>query len=470
MNMAYHDQEPRDHEMSDQELSALLRKWDVGGAPRGLEERVFLASGPAARGRRWWVLIPAAACGLAFAAGGAVWMLRPTPAVHLAPPKVIAGAAPAEVAAVSGDEPLPAAEQRAARPEPKHLGASGPREQVRIDFLSGPPKAWAFDAKPAPEPLPQEVRAATPPPPGVYSIGNGVSAPSVAQKKEPEYSEEARTTRMAGTVLLQLVVGEDGTGRDITVLRPVGMGLDEKAVEAVSAWRFNPGMKNGAAVPVRASIEVNFRLDKAGPWLLTRALFNPPAGAARPVLIEAPYPADGGSNLNEGIRVSFEVDENGVPINFRGETRANPKLESEAVGILSGWRFRPGTLNGRAVTVPATFDFVHASPDAPAAASADSGDGPIRVGGNAAAQNVIDQATPEYPAEAKAARIHGKVSLGVRIGKDGHVANAVVISGDPILAQAALEAVRQWIYRPTLLNGKPVEVLTQVDVNFTLSN
>jgi len=258
-------------------------------------------------------------------------------------------------------------------------------------------------------------------------------------------------------------VGEDGAGGNLNVIRPLGLGLDEKAIEAVRAWRFKPGMKDGAAVPVQASIEINFRLlEGAPPWRLTRALFNPPAGVARPVLIAAPYPADAGSTVNDSVRVSFEVDENGVPINFRSQTKSNPKLESEAIAILSSWRFQPGTKDGKPVTVPATFDFNHGTGDA-------TGGQVIRVGAAVAAGNLIDKTVPAYPREAKAARLQGVVTLAVRIGKDGHVTNATVISGDPILAQAAVEAVRQRLYRPTLLNGNPVEVDTQVDVNFTLS-
>ncbi|GAB4405106.1 MAG: hypothetical protein OHK0021_17260 [Bryobacter sp.] len=95
---------------------------------------------------------------------------------------------------------------------------------------------------------------------GVYSVGGGVSAPGVLFKVEPEYSEEARKAKFQGTVLLSIVVDPSGKARDIRVLRPLGLGLDEKAIEAVSKWRFKPGMKDGVPVPVRASVEVNFRL------------------------------------------------------------------------------------------------------------------------------------------------------------------------------------------------------------------
>jgi TonB family protein len=92
----------------------------------------------------------------------------------------------------------------------------------------------------------------------------------------------------------------------------------------------------------------------------------------------------------------------------------------------------------------------------------------LRVGGNMQSTKLISKPVPRYPAEAKQARIQGTVKLYAVIGKDGAVENLTVISGHSLLAPAAMDAVRQWIYQPTLLNGNPVEVETEIDVNFTL--
>src|SRR5580658_640339 len=92
----------------------------------------------------------------------------------------------------------------------------------------------------------------------------------------------------------------------------------------------------------------------------------------------------------------------------------------------------------------------------------------IRVGGNVQQAKLLQQPAPEYPPLAKQARISGVVRLNVIIGKDGTVENLTVASGHPLLVPPAMEAVKQWVYQPTLLNGQPVEVVTQVDVNFTL--
>ncbi len=95
---------------------------------------------------------------------------------------------------------------------------------------------------------------------GAYKIGGGVSAPTLLYKVEPEYSEEARKAKFQGTVVLFVVVDENGKARDIKVIRPLGLGLDQKAIEAVEKWKFAPGKKDGKPVAVQATIEVNFRL------------------------------------------------------------------------------------------------------------------------------------------------------------------------------------------------------------------
>jgi protein TonB len=93
----------------------------------------------------------------------------------------------------------------------------------------------------------------------------------------------------------------------------------------------------------------------------------------------------------------------------------------------------------------------------------------IRVGGNVQAANLIRKVSPSYPPLAKQARVQGTVRFTAIIGKDGTIQNLQLVSGHPLLVSAAQEAVKQWQYRPTLLNGEPVEVVTQIDVNFTLS-
>jgi len=95
---------------------------------------------------------------------------------------------------------------------------------------------------------------------GVYRVGGGVSAPVLLQKTEPEYSEEARKAKHQGTVMLYVQIDPSGHATNVKVIKSLGLGLDEKAMEAVAKWKFQPGKKDGKPVTVEATIEVNFRL------------------------------------------------------------------------------------------------------------------------------------------------------------------------------------------------------------------
>jgi len=93
----------------------------------------------------------------------------------------------------------------------------------------------------------------------------------------------------------------------------------------------------------------------------------------------------------------------------------------------------------------------------------------VRVSAGVTSGLLIRKVQPVYPPLARQARIQGTVILHAQIGKDGSIQNLQLISGHPMLVQSALDAVRQWKYKPYLLNGEPVEVDTEVAVNFTLS-
>ena len=91
-------------------------------------------------------------------------------------------------------------------------------------------------------------------------IGGGVTAPVVLHKMEPEYTEEGRVAKYQGSVVLAVEIDPNGVAQNIRIVKGLGFGLDENAVTAVQQWRFQPATKDGAAVTVQASIEVNFRL------------------------------------------------------------------------------------------------------------------------------------------------------------------------------------------------------------------
>ena len=97
-------------------------------------------------------------------------------------------------------------------------------------------------------------------PGGVYRVGGGVTPPRLLSKVEPAYSDEARAAKYQGTVVVYVEIGPDGLAHNPSVMQGLGLGLDEKAIEAINLWQFKPGAKDGVPVTVAATIEVNFRL------------------------------------------------------------------------------------------------------------------------------------------------------------------------------------------------------------------
>jgi TonB family protein len=95
---------------------------------------------------------------------------------------------------------------------------------------------------------------------GAYSVGGNVSPPVPIYKPEPPYSEEARKAKYQGTVVLYIIVDAQGNVTDARVVKPLGLGLDEKALTTVRTWKFKPGLRNGVPVAVRVMVEVSFRL------------------------------------------------------------------------------------------------------------------------------------------------------------------------------------------------------------------
>jgi periplasmic protein TonB len=95
---------------------------------------------------------------------------------------------------------------------------------------------------------------------GIFHVGGGVSPPRAIYQPEPEFSEEARKAKYQGVCTLGLIVGTDGRPTNIRVLNSLGMGLDEKAIEAVKNWKFEPAMKDGHPVRVEIAVEVDFHL------------------------------------------------------------------------------------------------------------------------------------------------------------------------------------------------------------------
>lgn len=205
----------------------------------------------------------------------------------------------------------------------------------------------------------------------VDTLGMG---PRLIKKTEPEYSDEARLAGLEGTILLSGVVGEDGLLRNLAVIRGLGLGLDEKAVESVNQWVFAPGMYQGRTQAMYATFEVDFFLPaKQSRWHLTRAAFGTPAGASRPTVVSAEVPPGAGVLRDDAIEegrllgavgrqatatVVLQVNEQGIPVNVQVRDASEEVWEAEALALVRKWRFTPGLKEGRPISVPCVLDLV----------------------------------------------------------------------------------------------------------------
>jgi TonB family protein len=302
----------------------------------------------------------------------------------------------------------------------------------------------------------------------------------VIQKTDPEYTEEARVAQLEGTVVLGGVIDEVGVARDLEVLEPLGLGLDEKAMEAVKQWHFQPKQR------ATALIAVDFRLStKQSRWHLVRAQFNNPPGTARPVFADALYPIGAGLGpeaMEEGrlvvamgrlaaARISFEVDEHGIPARLKILNASEAVWGSEATALVGQWRFTPAIRNGIAVPVVCTVELVWGQRNldfsnlAQVHLALDTQTIPAPEVFPVSAVKLVIEIPPKYPPGVRSTGLGGTVRVRVLIGTDGRVRKVDAVDGDPSLTEAAVDAVKQWVYQPTLLNGAPVEAITEVDVD-----
>ena len=207
-----------------------------------------------------------------------------------------------------------------------------------------------------------------------------LSARGVSRLKEPiervpaDYTEEAWMAELEGTVIVSGVIGDNGYATDLRVEQPLGLGLDEKAMESVAQWLFERGPSRPGAEPTRDRFAVDFTFpSKQSRWHLIWADFRPPEGASRPAVSSVKYPAGAGlltgDAIEEGrvlgavgrpatVTLSFEVDELGIPVHFQVVNSSEKVWENEAIAVVSEWRFKPGAKQERTIPVSGMVQLV----------------------------------------------------------------------------------------------------------------
>jgi len=313
-------------------------------------------------------------------------------------------------------------------------------------------------------------------------------APLPVHRVEPVYPPLAQQARISGMVELSATAGTDGRVTDLRVVRGHPL-LVQAALDAVKQWVFGP-----QAAATTYTVMLPFTLPDAGPVQrmavggsagpATSDLQAPPPPPAPPPLsrVEPVYPALARQARISGIvSLTIVIGTDGRVSNIK-VVRGHPLLVQSALDAVKQWVF--GTQAAPTqyfVDVP----FRLSNSATPAAAGVLGGTiqpGPagnlpsspppsptrIRIGGNVQMAKLIRHVEPEYPDAARAAGLEGTVQLQLVIAKDGNPLSVSVLEGNPVLAAAALNAVKQWVYQPTLLNGQPIEVETTVEVPFKL--
>jgi TonB family protein len=143
----------------------------------------------------------------------------------------------------------------------------------------------------------------------VYRVGGKVSPPRARYAPDPEYSETARRAKLQGIVVLWLVVDKDGNPQQIKVQKKLGQGLDEKAVEAVKQWRFEPARKDGQPVAVMINVEVNFRLYDGGFNALSRLTRFGADPHEYPLLVEFLSSNEQGKEKDHVVNAKLKITE-----------------------------------------------------------------------------------------------------------------------------------------------------------------
>ncbi|HVV47398.1 MAG TPA: TonB family protein [Bryobacteraceae bacterium] len=194
--------------------------------------------------------------------------------------------------------------------------------------------------------------------------------PSLIYRSEPEYSAEATRARVQATVTLSVVIGEDGKAHDVRVEQGAGFGLDEKAVEAMEKWRFNPGTHDGHPARLPANIEMNFdilarndKIDHSGQR--ARLNFTLPPHATRPELIVGQLPGNPGAPGDQLLRFHIQVDAQGAPKDVTPISATDLLWEKQALLVVKTWRFEPAEVDGKPVAVEGIFELAHSGNAAP---------------------------------------------------------------------------------------------------------
>jgi TonB family protein len=331
--------------------------------------------------------------------------------------------------------------------------------------------------------------------------------PKLVHMVKPVYPDELIQGRFTGTAVVRFTIAKDGSVRDVKAVTT--NHFSEISVAAVQQWTFEPMQKGGEAVDsdalARIVFTVEFTLGTNHASSSAVEVADNGAATAKAIVAEnseaslEPAPASAQpapsnevteAKLLHSVSPSYHVEADGsskggtvvVKYTIQADgTVSNVKFVSgpeeygdAAVAAVKQWTYEPARVSGHAVPTEGSASFVFkGSPSVTSEGDAAKPDDRatskrVKVAGNVIAKQLVHQVQPIYPQQARLAREQGTVVLHAIIGTDGTVKTLRWVSGPEHLIVPAMDAVKQWRYKPTLIDGEPVEVDTTIAVIFNL--
>jgi len=359
--------------------------------------------------------------------------------------------------------------------------------------------------------------------------GEKVMPPQLVREVAPVYPETARQARVEGAVILEATTDTYGQIASVKVLRGIPL-LDQAAIDAVKQWVYEPMVVDGKPRPMVFTVTVRFALDenkkpvgggvvggvKGGVSTgvsggvaggveggveggvkgevrggVVGGVLGGVGGAQDPKQFEGDavravgeikppklithvdpiYPKEARQTGIEGIVIlEAKTDEKGNVVDAR-VLRSIPLLDQAAIDAVKQWTFEPLLIDGKPrqmiFTLTVRFDLKEKEADM-AKALKKFAEGAVAVEGDIKPPRLIKEVAPVYPEAARSAGVQGAVILSVRANEKGEVVDVMVLRSIPLLDQAAIDAVMQWVYEPLIVDGKAVSVVFTVTVRFQL--
>lgn len=391
-----------------------------------------------------------------------------------------------------------------------------PAKSVVLGFedTSGKPYFMAFGSLPA----------------GARTAGGGEMAPpKLVRSVDPVYPEAARKAGVEGIVILEAATDIYGRVASVKVLRSIPL-LDQAAVDALRQWVYEPAVVNGQPAPVTFSVTVRFTLDETKKGSVEGGVVGgvlggvvggvpkgveggvkggveggvkggvtggieggvkggvegqvaggPDKDAVRAIneikppklvkSVDPVYPEKARQAQAEGVVIlEAHTDEKGNVESVR-ILRSIPVLDQAAIDAVKQWKYEPLIVDGKVrkaiFTVTVRFMLKTGDKEKDLEKFAQ---GAVKAEGEIAPPKLIKSVAPVYPEDARQARVQGVVILSLKTDAEGRVVDVMVLRSIPMLNKAAIDAVKQWVYEPLLINGVAKSVVFTVTVRFQFSD